>query len=72
MSKRPWKTLLEDMLEAIDKIQSYTRDVDFDDFVNTPMMVDAVIRNIEIMGEAAKNMPTEIQDQYPDITWHKI
>jgi uncharacterized protein with HEPN domain len=60
---------LEDILEAIEKIYRYTRDLTFDEFRNDGMVVDAVIRNLEIIGEASKNIPKRLRGKYPEIAW---
>lgn len=72
MSKRDWKILLEDILESIDKIEQYTQGLKFDDFVISSMVVDAVVRNIEIIGEASKNVPADIKQKNKQIPWRKI
>jgi uncharacterized protein with HEPN domain len=54
MSKRDWKLLLEDILEAAVKIEHYTKKLTHDDFIKNSMVVVAVVRNLEIIGEAAK------------------
>jgi len=72
MSKRNAKLLLDDLLEAIEKIQTYTNELQFDDFQNDTKTIDAVIRNIEIIGEATAHFPTEFIQKHPDIQWHKI
>ena len=46
--------------------------VDFDQFVKNDQMYDAVIRNLEIIGEAARNMPDEIKRQYSQVEWRSI
>ncbi|MED0680945.1 DUF86 domain-containing protein [Aneurinibacillus thermoaerophilus] len=63
---------LKDILDSINKIADYTRGVDDDFFFRHPMMVDAVIRNLEVIGEASKNVSDEIRGKYPEITWKKI
>jgi uncharacterized protein with HEPN domain len=63
---------LEDILAAINKIQNYIDDSSLDDFVKEEMKVDAVVRNLEIIGEASRNTPVEIKEKYQDIEWRKI
>ncbi len=72
MSKRDVRLFLYDILECIEKIEKYTKDMDFDDFVKNDLVVDAVIRNLEIIGEALKNIPEDFRSKYPDIPWKKI
>lgn len=61
-----------DMLGAIEKIQRYLENVSFAEFAEDDMRIDAVVRNLEIIGEAAGKIPPEIRDEYPDIPWKKI
>lgn len=72
MSKREWKILFEDILECIDKIENYIKGLDFEDFSTTPMVIDAVVRNIEIIGEASKNVPDEVKERHSQIPWRKM
>ena len=72
MSKRDWKILFEDIIESINKIELYIKDLSFEDFSSNTQVIDAVVRNIEIIGEASKNVPQEIQDEFKDIPWQKI
>lgn len=60
---------LKDILDCMNKIADYTRGVDDDFFFRHPMMVDAVIRNLEVIGEASKNVSDEIRGKYPEIPW---
>ena len=62
---------LDDILVAISRIAEYTEEFDFDQFKKDNKTVDAVIRNLEIIGEASKNLPKEIKDKYPDVPWKK-
>jgi len=72
MSNRDWKLLFEDILESIEKIQSYTKNLSFEDFSINSLVIDGIVRNIEIIGEASKNIPLEIQKKFTDIPWQKL
>lgn len=61
------RTYLEHILEAIGKINSYLGDVDFEEFSSNDMMVDAVVRELEIIGEASNNLSGDFLRQNPDI-----
>ncbi len=69
---RDWKLLIEDILDSISKIKSYVKSLSFDDFNLDPKTIDAVIRNFEIIGEAANKIPEEIKNTNPEIEWKKI
>ena len=58
--KREFILYLEDMLQSMHRIEAYIGDLDFRTFKITYMVVDAIVRNFEIIGEASKNIPTEI------------
>lgn len=70
----PWdyKIYLKDILEAICKIEKYTEDLSFDDFFENELIQDGVVRNLEIMGEAVKNIPDIIKRRNPELEWKKI
>lgn len=72
MSKRNWKLLIEDIVESIEKIENYIKGMNFDNFENDSKTKDAVVRNLEIIGEAAGKLPKEICLKYDDIPWHQI
>ena len=72
MSARDWKLLFEDIIDSIDKIENYTKGFSFDDFSLNSLVVDGVVRNIEVIGEASKNIPPEIQTKFTDIPWQKL
>lgn len=72
MSKRTPFNLLQDILQSAESIFSYTEKVTYDEFVSNKMMIDAVIRNFEIIGEAANRLPEEYKDQCPQVDWFKV
>lgn len=72
MSKRDPLLLIEDMLEAAEKIKQYTKDYNYDSFINDSKTLDAVIRNFEIIGEAANKLPENFKEKYPDTDWFKM
>jgi uncharacterized protein with HEPN domain len=72
MSKRSPRLLLEDIIESANKILTYTDGLSYEQFLADGRTVDAVIRNFEIIGEAANRLPEEIRDQYQNIDWHRI
>lgn len=72
MSKREPDNLLKDILQSAENIFTYTENITYNDFVSNRMMIDAVVRNFEIIGEAANRLPDEYKDQCPHVDWYKI
>lgn len=70
--KREFILYLEDMILSMQRIEEYLGDLDFKKFKMTYIVVDAVVRNFEIIGEASKKIPTDIQEKYPEIPWRKM
>lgn len=64
--------LINHILESIELIEDYTTDLSADEFLRKNETQDAVIRRLEIIGEAVKNIPVEFKDQHQDISWRKI
>src|SRR3989344_9668554 len=60
---------LKDILEAIEAIEKFIKDKDFENFRKNDMISSAVIRKLEIIGEASKNIPDDIRKKYPDMPW---
>ncbi len=72
MSKRDSLLLLQDMLESAQKIKRYTNGSDYEAFLSDNRTSDAVVRNFEIIGEAANRLDQEFRDSYPGIEWNRI
>lgn len=72
MSKRGFQLLLDDILLSIDKINEYSKGLTLNEFLNDSKTSDAVIRNFEIIGEAANRLPDDIKEKYPEIDWYRI
>jgi uncharacterized protein with HEPN domain len=72
MSERDDEVYLWHMLEAAEQITSYRSSVDEQTFVATRMLQDAVVRQLEIIGEAAKNLSSRVRDANPSIRWKDI
>ena len=72
MPERDVSLLLEDILESIDKIGRYTGHMEFEDFKRNDIVADAVVRNIEIIGEACRIIPETIRAKYSAVPWRRI
>jgi len=64
--------LARHILDAISKIEAYTKDVDKNSFEGNFMIQDAVIRNIEIIGEASGKLSSDFKNKFSEIAWRKI
>lgn len=72
MSRRDTQLLIEDILEAANRILTYTSGLTFEDFTADQKTVDAVARNFEIIGEASSRLPEEFKIKHSDINWIRI
>lgn len=70
--KREILDYIEDSIKAIENIDKFVKGLDFNDFVNDEKTFLAVVRALEILGEAAKKIPDEIRDQYSEIQWKEM
>jgi uncharacterized protein with HEPN domain len=64
--------LLNDIIESLDKIEIYTSGMDQSDFIKDDKTIDAVIRNIEIIGEATNKLTNEFKEKNDKIEWHRM
>jgi uncharacterized protein with HEPN domain len=71
MKKDP-EVFLEHILQCIELIEEYTEGITKKQFLESIQLQDSIIRRIEIMGEAVKNIPKQAKDRYPDIAWKQI
>jgi len=70
--KRDIRVYLEDILNSIARIEAYTTDMTLEQFEGNGQVQDAVIRRLEIIGEAVKQIPDDIRARHPNIPWKKI
>jgi len=67
-----YKVYIQDIKQAITKIEKYTKNLSFTEFKNNDLVIDAVVRNLEIIGEAAKRIPNQAKQKAANIEWKKI
>ena len=69
MPPRNWRLRVEDIVTAAESIEDYIRGMSFEAFCQDKKTVDAVVRNLEVIGEAARHVPDEIRNRFPEIAW---
>lgn len=72
MTNKDWRVRVEDMLEAIERITTYVDGMDAHRFLADSRTQDAVLRNLEVLGEASKRVPSHIQHRHGTIPWSRI
>jgi len=72
MPERNLKLFLKDILASVQKIQKYIRGKSYKEFTNDSLLVDGVVRNLEVIGEAVKNMPLAFREKHLGIEWKKM
>lgn len=70
--KRDWRLRVQDILDVIAKIETYTRGMTFERFRDDDLVVDAVTMNFAVLGEATAAIPAGIQAKYPAIAWVRM
>ena len=72
MSSRDWTFRIQDILTSIEKIERYIKEMTLSEFKKDDLVMDAVVRNFEIIGEASKLIPANIRNKYPDVPWSEM
>lgn len=72
MSERNLRLYIDDIKIALKRIEEYIKDLSSQEFFKDSKTVDAVIRNLSILGEAAKNIPDEVKSKYSGIPWEEV
>jgi uncharacterized protein with HEPN domain len=70
--KREYRLYIDDILEAVEKIEKYVEGLSYDEFTEDAKTIDAVIRNFQIIGEATKRIPDEVKVKYQDVPWKEM
>jgi uncharacterized protein with HEPN domain len=70
--KRTHSLYLNDIIEAIDRLEGYLKGQSFEEFSKNTLVIDAVVRNFEIIGEATKHIPDEVKTKHPLIKWKEM
>jgi uncharacterized protein with HEPN domain len=70
--KREWRFYVDDMILFAEKVQRYTQNLDQASFIKSEPYYDATLRNLELIGEAATNIPQDIKTNNPEIPWRQI
>ncbi len=63
---------IDDILDSMNKIEKYIADISFNEFKENEMVIDAVLRNIEVIGEAARNLPDSFRNKNENIPWRQM
>ena len=72
MKRGSYRLFLEDMIGAIAKIENYIDGLEYEEFSANDMVKDAVMRNLEIIGEASRNIPQKVREGHGEISWSKM
>jgi uncharacterized protein with HEPN domain len=69
---RDWRIRIQDILESIDRITGYIEGMDFEEFTNNRVTIEAVSYNLAIIGEATNHIPAEIRLRHPEVPWLRM
>jgi uncharacterized protein with HEPN domain len=69
---REWKLYFDDLLGFCEKVTSYTDGLSREEFETSALNYDATVRNVQLFGEAAKNIPEKIREEMPEVPWREL
>lgn len=69
---REWKCYAGDMIEFAEKVLAYTSGFDQETLLDDDLVYDATLRNIQLIGQAANHVPSDVREAHPEIPWHAI
>lgn len=72
MKKRDYGDFVQDILESVNDVGNFIEGMDFKEFIKDKKTIYSVVRAIEIIGEATKNIPEQIRKSYPGVPWKKM
>lgn len=72
MMKRILGDYVQDILDAINDARDFTKAMKFEDFIEDKKTINAVVRSLEVIGEATKKIPNDMRAEYPDIPWKRM
>jgi len=70
--KRDYSLYIKDILDCIERVEEFVGDMNFDEFLVDDKTSSAVVRKLEIIGEATKNIPKSITQEYEEIPWKEM
>jgi uncharacterized protein with HEPN domain len=70
--RRDWRLYAEDILASVERVDSYTRDLEMEDLAGDSLRMDAVLHNLTIIGEAAAQTPVEVQQRLSEVPWAEM
>ncbi|MEM2131034.1 MAG: DUF86 domain-containing protein [Candidatus Woesearchaeota archaeon] len=71
-TSKSYDIYIKDIIKSIEKIEKYINNISKEEFIKKDLIIDAVVRNLEIIGEAVKKIPNEIKEKNKNIEWKKI
>ena len=70
--KREWEDYLADIIQSMNEVEEFTRGLTYESFMKDRKTINAVIRSLEVMGEASKRIPDEVRAKHSEIPWKRM